>query len=87
MVLGGLSCREYETAAEAVPEAVPEDFGLAKSSISHRFIRERVRELRRLQERQLDDAEWLVLMLDDITFAGDQLIIALGVTVTGGKCQ
>ncbi|CAN5900935.1 hypothetical protein BH11GEM2_BH11GEM2_29010 [soil metagenome] len=34
-VLGGLSCREYEAAAEAVPEA----FGLAKSSVSRRFIR------------------------------------------------
>ncbi|HZL25044.1 MAG TPA: hypothetical protein VFC39_00785 [Acidobacteriaceae bacterium] len=29
-VLGGISCREYEAAAEAVPEA----FGLAKSSVS-----------------------------------------------------
>jgi len=33
-VLGGLSCREYEAAAEAVPEA----FGLARSSVSRRFI-------------------------------------------------
>ena len=31
-VLGGLSCREYEAAAEAVPEA----FGLARSSVSRR---------------------------------------------------
>ena len=34
-VLGGLSCREYEAAAETVPEA----FGLARSSVSRRFIR------------------------------------------------
>ena len=32
-VLGGISCREYEAAAEAVPEA----FGLARSSVSRRF--------------------------------------------------
>ena len=43
------------------------------------------RELRRLQERRLDDAEWLVLMLDGKTFAGDQLVIALAVTRTGEK--
>lgn len=34
-VLGGLSCREYEAAAEAVPAA----FGLAKSTMSRCFIR------------------------------------------------
>jgi putative transposase len=80
-VLGGLSCREYEAAAEAVPEA----FGLAKSSVSRRFIRASAQELRRLQERRLNDAEWLVLVLDGKVFAGDQLVIALGVTATGEK--
>jgi putative transposase len=80
-VLGGLSCREYEAAAEAVPEA----FGLAKSTVSRRFIRASAHELRRLQERRLDDAEWLVLVVDGKTFAGDQLVVALGVTVTGEK--
>ena len=80
-VLGGLSCRGYEAAAEAVPEA----FGLARSSVSRRFIRASAGELRRLQERRLDDAEWLVLVLDGKTFAGDQVVIALGVTATGAK--
>jgi len=80
-VLGGLSCREYEAAAEAVPEA----FGLARSSVSRRFIRARAKELRRLQERRLDDAEWLVLVIDGKSFAGDQLVVAIGVTTTGEK--
>ena len=80
-VLGGISCREYEAAAEAVPEA----FGLARSSVSRRFVRASARALRRLQERRLDDAEWLVLVLDGKTFAGDQLVLALGVTATGEK--
>lgn len=80
-VLGGISCREYEAAAEAVPAA----FGLARSSVSRRFVRASAHELRRLQERRLDDAEWLVLVLDGKTFAGDQLVIALGVTATGEK--
>jgi transposase-like protein len=80
-VLGGLSCREYEAAAEAVPEV----FGLARSSVSRRFIRASARELRQLHERRLDDAAWLVLVLDGETFARDQLVIALGVTATGEK--
>lgn len=46
-VLGGLSCREYEAAAEVVPEA----FGLAKSSVSRRFVRTSARALQTLHER------------------------------------
>ena len=80
-VLGGLSCREYEAAAAAVPEA----FGLARSSVSRRFIRASSRALRSLLERRLDDREWLVLLLDGKTFAADQMVIALGVTRTGEK--
>ncbi|MGQ0640304.1 MAG: IS256 family transposase, partial [Gemmatimonadaceae bacterium] len=80
-VLGGLSCREYGQAAEAVPEA----FGLAKSSVSRRFQQVSARALQQLQERRLDDAEWLVLILDGKSFAADQIVIALGVTTTGEK--
>jgi hypothetical protein len=79
--LGGLSCREYAPAAEVVPEA----FGPARSSVSRRFIQASARALRRLQERPLDDAQWLVLVLDGKTFAADQLVIALGVTTMGEK--
>jgi transposase-like protein len=80
-VLGGLSCREYEAAAEAVPEA----FGLAKSSVSRRFIRASAQALRTLHERRHDDAHCLVLLLDGKSFADDQVVIALGVTTTGEK--
>jgi transposase-like protein len=80
-VLGGLSCRDYEAAAETVPEA----FGLARSSVSRRFIKASARTLEALQARRLDDREWLVLFLDGKSFARDQLVIALGVTRTGEK--
>lgn len=80
-VLGGISCREYEAAAEAVPEA----FGLAKSTVSRRFVQASARALRQLHERRHDDATWLVLLLDGKTFAAEQLVIALGVTTAGDK--
>jgi transposase-like protein len=80
-VLGGISTREYRAAAEAVPEA----FGLARSSVSRRFITASARELRQLQERRLGDVEWVALVLDGKRFAEDQLVIALGVTTTGEK--
>ena len=80
-VLGGLSCREYRQAAEAVPEA----FGLAKSSVSRRFGQVSALTLQALQERRLDDMEWLVLVLDGKSFATDAIVIALGVTSLGEK--
>lgn len=80
-VLGGLSCREYEAAAEAVPDA----FGLAKSSVSRRFVGASAQALRQFHERRHDDASWLVLLLDGKSFASDQVVIALGVTITGEK--
>ena len=80
-VLGGLSCRKHEAAAEAVPEA----FGLARTRVSRRFSQASARELRRLQERSLGGAKWLVPVPDGKTFAGDQLVIALGLTSTAGR--
>ncbi len=80
-VLSGISCRDYEAASEAIPEA----YGLAKSSVSRRFIKSSAKSLQALQERRHDDREWLVLLLDGKSFAGDQMVIALGVTTTGEK--
>ena len=78
-VLGRLSTREY--AAAAVPAA----FGLARSSTSRRCIRASARELRQPQKRRLDAVEWVVLVLDGQPFAGDQIVVAPGVTATGEK--
>ena len=80
-VLSGISTRDYAAAAEAVPEA----FGMARSSVSRRFVRASACTLEALQHRRLDTDEWLVLFLDGKTFARDQLVIALGVTRTGEK--
>ena len=80
-VLAGISCRDYHAAAEAVPAA----FGLAKSSVSRRFVRATARSLQPLHERRHEDAQWLVLWLDGKTFASEQVVIALGVTTTGEK--
>ena len=80
-VLAGLSCRDYEASAEAVPEA----FGLSASSVSRRFIRASAKQLQALQERRLDNYDLVALLLDGKTFAADTMVVALGVTVTGEK--
>jgi len=80
-VLGGLSTREYERCAEAVPEA----FGLSASTVSRRFKRASARKLRELMERRLDGYDLVALLLDGKTFAEDEMVTAVGVTITGEK--
>ena len=80
-VLGGLSTREYERCAEAVPEA----FGWSASTVSRRFTRASGRKLRELLERRLDRYDLVALLLDGKTFAEDAMVTAVGVTITGEK--
>jgi transposase-like protein len=80
-VLLGLSCRDYAACAEAVPQA----FGLTPSTVSRRFIRASARKLRAFLERRLDRYDIAALLLDGKTFAADEMVIALGVTLTGEK--
>lgn len=80
-VLYGLSCRDYAPAAALVPEV----FGLSPSSISRRFIRVSATQLQQLCERRLDAYDLVALLLDGKTFAEDEMVIAIGVTLTGEK--
>ncbi len=80
-ILAGLSCRNYEQCAEAVPEA----FGLSASTISRRYIRATSRKLKDLMERTLEEYDLVALFLDGKTFAEDSMVLAVGVTVEGRK--
>lgn len=80
-ILYGLSCRDYQACAEAVPAA----FGLSRSSISRRYIRATARKLQALQERRLARYDVVAVVLDGKTFATDTMVIALGITVRGEK--
>lgn len=80
-ILVGLSCRNYEACAEAVPEA----FGMSASSVSRRFIRGSARKLKELMERDLSQHDFVALFMDGKTFAEDEMIMALGVTMSGEK--
>jgi transposase-like protein len=80
-IVGGLAMREYERCAEAVPEA----FGLSASTVSRRFKRASGRKLRELSERRLEDHHLVALVLDGKTFAEDEMVMAVGVTVSGEK--
>ena len=80
-VLVGLSCGRYRECAEAVPEA----FGLSRSSVSRRFIQASARKLKVLMERDLSPMDLVALFLDGKSFAEDAMVIAVGVTLSGEK--
>ena len=80
-VLHGLSCRNYEACAEALPEA----FGLSASTVSRRFIRASSLALQRLCERRLEGEDVVALVLDGKTLAEDTIVVALGITATGER--
>ncbi len=80
-VLYGISCRNYEAAAEAIPGAI----GLSSSSVSRSFVQASAAKLRTFQERDLSEGDYVAVFLDGKTFADETMIVALGVTVTGEK--
>ena len=80
-VLYGISCRNYETAAEAVPGAI----GLSSSTVSRRFVQASAKHLKALQERDLKDLDVVAIFLDGKMFADMTMVIAVGITLTGEK--
>ena len=80
-VLYGISCRNYEAAAEVIPGAI----GLSGSTVSRGFIQASAAKLRELQERDLSGEDVVALVLDGKTFADATMVIALGITLSGEK--
>lgn len=80
-VLYGISCDNYERAAEAVPGAI----GLSGSSVSRSFVKASAAQLKAFQERDLSGEDYVAIFLDGKTFADAVMVIALGITLSGEK--
>ena len=80
-VLYGISCRNYEAAAAAVPGAI----GLSSSTVSRAFTHASAQQLRALQDRDLSELDLVAVFLDGKTFADMTMVIAVGITLTGEK--
>jgi transposase-like protein len=80
-VLYGISCRNYEAAAESIPGAI----GLSSSTVSRSFIQASAATLREFQERDLSGEDVVALFLDGKAFADSTMVIALGITISGEK--
>ena len=77
----GLSTRNYGQAVREFAEA----YGLEKSAISEHFIEASRARVQALLERKLDKVKLCALLIDATPFAGQQMVVALGITQDGRK--
>ncbi len=80
-VFQGLSCRNYEAAAESIPGT----FGLSSSTVSRQFIQASATKLKEFNERDLSGHDIIAMFVDGKSFAEHQLILAVGVGIGGEK--
>jgi putative transposase len=77
----GVSTREYEH----VVDMARDGFGVAKSSVSREFVRASAAEVKALAERRFDGQRFPVVMIDGVEYAGETMVVAMGITVDGTK--
>jgi len=80
-VLNGLSCHKYSESAQEIPEV----FGLSASSVSKRYVRASAKKLKEFNSRKLGKYDIVAIVIDGKTFAEEQMVIAVGVTMIGDK--
>jgi transposase-like protein len=76
-----VSCRDYA----GVIELAQEGFGVQKSSVSRGFVRASAEAVRELAERRWDGVRFVAVFIDGIEYAGETLVVALGVDAEGHK--
>ena len=77
----GVSTREYEQ----VIDMARDGFGVAKSSVSRDFVRASLAQVKALAERRFDDQRFPVVMIDGVEYAGETMVVAMGITQDGTK--
>lgn len=77
----GVSCRDYED----VVETARAGFGVKKSSVSRHFVEATREQVEEFAERRFDDTTFAAVFIDGIAFAGEMMVVALGVAENGSK--
>jgi transposase-like protein len=77
----GVSTRGYE----GVIDVARDGFGVAKSSVSRGFVRASAAAVKALAERRFDGQRFAVVMIDGVEYAGETMVVALGITKDGTK--
>lgn len=81
ILLAGVSTRRYH---DVLPQAAA-SVGVAKSSVSRKFIQASAEQLRALAERRFDGVELLAIYIDGIVIQRHHVIAAIGVDQAGAK--
>lgn len=81
ILLRGVSTRQYRAVLPALAETV----GVSRSRVSRAATEASEKELQRLCERRLEDAERLVIYLDGGIFGEHPVVVAVGVDAEGRK--
>ena len=77
----GVSTRDYE----AVVDLATKGFGVKKSSVSRGFVKATAAEIQTLAERRFDEERFVVIFIDGKEYAGETMVVALGITERGDK--
>jgi putative transposase len=77
----GVSTRDYEQ----VVDLARDGFGVAKSSVSRDFVRASAGCVKALAERRFDGVSFPAIMIDGVEYAGETMIVALGIIEDGTK--
>jgi putative transposase len=80
-VSSGVSTRDLENILQPAKGSI----GASKSSISRKAVAHTAKLLKEFRERSLAGFEVLALFIDGTSFAGDQMIIAMGINSDGHK--
>lgn len=80
-VLKGISTRDYSQVATQLPDS----FGLSAASVSRHFIEHSSKAVEAFTTRLLSEDEYVGLFIDGKYLAGEQMVIAMGVTSQGIK--
>ena len=77
----GVSTREYEQ----IVDMARDGFGVDRSSVSRQFVRASAADVQALAERRFEGAHFAVVMIDGVEYAGETMVVALGITADGTK--
>jgi transposase-like protein len=77
----GVSTRDYE----GVIDLATEGFGVKRSSVSRGFVRASAKNLAEWSQRSLAGTRYVAVFLDGVEYAGETLVVALGLAADGRK--
>jgi transposase-like protein len=77
----GVSTRNYEE----VVDVAREGFGVKKSCVSRAFVKATAAAIQDLSSRKLNQDRFLAIFLDGVEYAGETMLVALGLAETGEK--